>query len=55
MLGYKIKSCGEEKSMNIKKVRRSFDAADQVEKKSFDSFSPRFVRGISRVLGGDNE
>ncbi len=39
--------------MNIKKVRQSFDAADMVEEKSFDEFSPRFVRGISRVLGGD--
>ena len=39
--------------MDIKKVRKSFDAADQVEEKSFDSFGPRFIRGISRVLGGD--
>jgi hypothetical protein len=39
--------------MNIKKVRKVFDAADQVEEKSFDGFSPRFVRGIGRVLGGD--
>lgn len=40
--------------MNIKKVRKSFDAADQVEEKSFDEFSPRFKEGISRVLGGDD-
>jgi hypothetical protein len=40
--------------MNIKKVRKSFDAADQVEQKSFTSFSPEFVRGICRVLGGDD-
>lgn len=39
--------------LDIKKVRKVFDAADQVEEKSFDSFSPRFVEGISRVLGGD--
>jgi hypothetical protein len=39
--------------LDIKKVRRSFDAADQVEHKSFDGFSPEFVKGIGRVLGGE--
>lgn len=43
--------------MNVKSVREKFDRIDAevLVDKSFDGFSEEFVKGISRVLGGDKE
>ena len=41
--------------MNIKMVRKKFDRIDAAVPvdKSVDGFSPAFVKGISKVLGGE--
>jgi hypothetical protein len=42
--------------MDIKQVRRKFDRIDASDvPECVEGFSPRFVRGIKRVLGGDRE
>ena len=41
--------------MNIKEVRSKFDRIDAAVSvdKSVDGFSPEFVKGIGKILGGD--
>lgn len=42
--------------MDIKRVRRKFDRVDASEvSERVEGFSPDFVKGIKRVLGGDQE
>lgn len=43
--------------MSVSEVRKKFDRIDAevLVDESVDGFSPRFVKGIGRILGGDQE